>query len=203
MLVMFEVFYQAGTFAGLTSSMRCLVPIRSDERMRTDMPLWPTVAYWRRVAEGVSVDLEGREERLAIGSFWKGNVDVPSIIDCTLDGPTPEHQQRAQIAVESLKRCGGIVLIAHSQLPGMFEDAVDRMKADLVRLGRRLEDIPVVVQANFQDVEDSLLPADLGALVGIPAHLCVPSVANKCIGVRETLSLLLREIRSRTASTRG
>lgn len=194
---MFEIFYQSGTFAGLTSSMRCLVPIASAERLRPDIPSLPTMTYWKRLADGVTIELDGREERVAIGSFLKGNLDIPSIIDCVRDGPTPEHREHAQLAVQSLRRCTGMILIGHSQLPGMFQDAVDRVRADLARLDRSLDDIPLVVQANFQDLEGVPSPADLGALVGVPAHLCVASVANECIGVREALAVLLREIRSR------
>lgn len=194
---MFEIFYQAATFAGLTSSIRCLVPIRVDERIRPDIPSSPRMAYWKRVAEGVSVDLEGRQERVAIGSFRKGNMHIPSIIDCITNAPTEEHRQQAEVAVESLKHCAGAILIGSSQFPGMFEDAVERFRADFERLGRRLDDIPIVVQANFHDIEGVPPPENLGALVGVAARLCVPSVANKCIGVREALSLLLREIRSR------
>ena len=198
---MVEVFYHAAPLAGLTSSMHCLVPIRLEEQVRPDLPRWPTMAYWRRIAAGVTVELNGNEERLAIGSFRKGNMDLPSIVDATRDAPTLEHREQATIAVRSLQRCEGVLLICHSQFPGLFQDAVDNLRADLQRIGRRLEDIPTVVQATFQDIEGVPSPGSLGALVGISEYFCVPSVAANCIGVREALSLLLSVVRSRGSRT--
>lgn len=163
------------------------------------------MAYWRRLAEGVTVDVDGQREHLAIGTFWRGSMWAPSVIDCMDHAPTQEHQRQAALAVDIMKRCSGVVLLCRSDMPARAEEAREHLEADFARLGRRLFDVPVILQATFQDLETGFdrrhTPEELGALIGVAERLCVASVANKCIGVREAVSLLLKEIRSRTAST--
>jgi hypothetical protein len=184
--------------------MHCLCPIRVEERLSADVPDWPTIAYWKRLAAGVSVNVDGREENLAIGLFRTGSLHLPSVVDCIHTGPTPDHRMQAQLAVDSMKRCAGVVVVFRSDMPAMAEVRMETLRADFRRVGRRLEDLPVVLQATFQDQDapevEVVSAVALGATVGIPADLCVPSVAHKCVGVREALSTLVRRIRSRAAS---
>lgn len=194
-----NVYYQGGALAGLTSSMRCLVPMTDEESALLMAPDRPNLAYWRRLTHGVTISLDGRDERLTIGSCWTGSMSPSSVVEWAEGGaPTTDHQVQARLAVDAMKRCDGVIVIANSQSPYLLEYVVEDLRADFLRVGRRFEGIPIVLQANFQDIPTAASPAALGALVGVPAHLCVPSVANKCIGVREALSLLLREIRSRS-----
>jgi hypothetical protein len=199
---MIHVYYDAGSLAGLTSSMRCLVPLRGDERQARATDSWPAIAYWRRLAGGVTIELDGQQEEVAIGAFRTGSLYLPSVVDCMDHAPTPELHAQAMLAVESMRRCAGVVLVYRSNMRDSLQFGVEDLRADFARVGRRLEDVPIVLQATFQDeLADAanVLPASvLGAAVGIPERLCVPSVANECVGVREALSLLLQEIRAQT-----
>lgn len=199
---MLHVYYDGGPLAGLTSSLTYLITPRPDELERADMPRWPKMAYWRRLAAGVKVELDGEVEELAIGTFRRGSLYLPSVVACTEDASTAEQKVQAQLAVQSLRHCAGVVLVYRSHNTNPLVVGVDQLRADFARIGRQLEDVPVVLQATFQDADWSelLTPADLGAAVGIPSRLCVPSIATKGNGVREALSVLLKEIRSRAGA---
>lgn len=178
--------------------MRCLVPIRDDEREFPNVEWVGSDAYWRRLVDGVVCEIDGRPESFQIGAVCRHNLIIPSIVEYAQTGTSDELRLQAARAVPILEACEGIVVVCRSNAPERLEEAMDELDGDLRRVGRTRQQLPIVLQATFQDVAGVLSPAALGKTVGIRPHLCVASVANKCIGVREALSLLLQEIRSRT-----
>ncbi len=93
-----------------------------------------------------------------------------------------------------LRRADGLVFVADSQVDRLEDNraAWQDMEESLARMGRRLNDFPLVVQFNKRDLP-GVLPAEaLKEALGAGQYPCYEAVATQGVGVPETLHAALR-----------
>jgi hypothetical protein len=98
-----------------------------------------------------------------------------------------------------LQGADGIVLVVDSQrnrLPDNLRTWIELQKL-VARMGHRVDDFPMVVQFNKQDLPGALPPDTLRGLLGSNGARCFPAVATQGIGVLDTLKAIIGILTSR------
>jgi hypothetical protein len=95
-----------------------------------------------------------------------------------------------------LKGADGIVYVAHAAPAESVavRDGFTELLAQMNSLGLDLSQVPIVVQANFQDLPGALDEKALAALLTVPGITVHPATAARGQGVLETLATVVRKV---------
>ena len=98
-----------------------------------------------------------------------------------------------------LQGADGLILVVDSQrhrLPDNLRTWIELQKL-ITKMGHRMEDFPMVVQFNKQDLPEALPPDTLRGLLGSTGARCYPAVATQGIGVLDTLKAMIGMLTAR------
>ena len=98
-----------------------------------------------------------------------------------------------------LKDVDGLVFVADSSKERMQNNrhSFYEMGKQLKELGKSLNNVPLILQCNKQDMRDAVPSSDIGRLLGIPNELTVPAVATSGQGTAETLKKIISSVVSK------
>jgi signal recognition particle receptor subunit beta len=97
-------------------------------------------------------------------------------------------------ALRRLSNANGIIFVADSQDVRSQHNtgALARLRADLLRYGVSLDELPVVFQLNKRDLSGIMEPEDMKAQLNTRHCSYVETVASQCRGVLSAVESLLR-----------
>ena len=110
---------------------------------------------------------------------------------CTVPGQIAHDRVRQMV----LRHVDGIVLVVDSQRERAQQniESIYNLQANLRLLGSDPAALPMVVQFNKRDLPTAVSVPTLGAILGVPENVpCVEAIANRGVGVFETLKAILR-----------
>ncbi|WAS90792.1 ADP-ribosylation factor-like protein [Nannocystis punicea] len=115
----------------------------------------------------------------------------------------PGHKSLEPRRAHILRGADVVVLVCDSAVSGQ-DSAREMLDSLREHLGRRAEHVPLIVQANKQDLGNAMLPHELGAALGLDADVpVIGAQASAGIGVRETavgaIRAAVRQMKQRTA----
>jgi len=95
-----------------------------------------------------------------------------------------------------LKGADGIVFVAEADPTkcAATKSAFTELLGQMNSLGLDLSQVPIVVQANFQDLPGALDEAVLQQLLAVPGITVQPATAVRGVGVLETLATVVRKV---------
>lgn len=163
----------------------------------------PEIVYWGPPLSGRSSNLRVLASRLGgevardagilrVRTKAAGGEIVMKAIESPL---YDERQYRAFTAAAD-----GFVLVVDAQRWQLEANRsyVSLLRRFLKESGRSLDDLPVVVQVNKSDVENSFTPAELLDLLELKSYPFVSAVAESGLGVEATLDALIQQLAART-----
>ncbi len=109
----------------------------------------------------------------------------------TVPGQVRYNNTRKQV----LKGVDGVVFVADSQRAAAEQNefSYENLKENLQEVvGKDIEDIPLVIQCNKQDLGDVMAPRELARLLGAEHRNYIKAIASQGEGVLETLRLITR-----------
>ena len=95
-----------------------------------------------------------------------------------------------------LRRADAVVFVVDSQAARLEDNqtAWGDMEAQLGRMHRPLDSLPVIVQLNKRDLPDALPTAELRAALALGVRPCIEAVAIQNQGVSQTLHAAMRAL---------
>lgn len=116
------------------------------------------------------------------------------------DAFAPSVPPQVAAEVTQLKTVNGLIFVIDSRAfrmeAGANQDALVVLRRDLAALGRTLDELPVVFQANFRDQPDAVTMSEVRRQFALPRCEYSETNAENSVGVVETLTRLLMMLRA-------
>ncbi len=146
---------------------------------------------------GELVSLKTHEDRTLYFDFMQleiGRVGglTPKIQLFTVPGQVYYEASRRIV----LRGVDGIVFVADSAMNRLSAnlDAWENMKMNLAALGMSLDTLPLVVQLNKRDLENTVPSSTLKEMLQTEPHPCFEAIAYRGKGVLETLKAIVNSV---------
>lgn len=174
--IVVEVVYDGPALAGKTTNLKRLCSFFTEHRrseLYTTENAGERTVYldWLQLEGGV---VAGRKLRCQL---------------ITVPGQTVLSRRRWQL----LKRADVIVFVLESTRRGV-DDALSMVETVRRYASEQERDVPLVIQANKQDMPGALPAAEVARRLAVPVDRVVPARADSGVGVRETVVLAIRAI---------
>jgi len=190
---MTSIYFHSARLSGCTTTMLKLVPMEAEEKHPL-LSTRPSMSYWKRLHRGIPMSFGTTHTSVSISTFRKGNLSVDSIVEFVNNAPNQELRDSASMALDGIKKADGIVILSRSDDLEFFRYHFENIEANFSLLGRNVHDIPLVVQATFQDDEDAFHPSEIASELGLEEKFCFASCPPKGQNVREPLAKLIEMI---------
>jgi len=138
------------------------------------------------------VKLDTQGERTLVFDFTTKKVKVGDITVSFALYTVPGQDIYKDIRLTVLRGVDGLVFVVDSQKERLTENInfYNLLKADLLRLGKSLGDVPLVFQYNKMDLPNTLSYQELEKSINVDRYPSVCASAIKGEGVLETFKLL-------------
>jgi len=138
------------------------------------------------------VRLDTQGERTLVFDFTTKKVKVGDITVSFALYTVPGQDIYKDIRLTVLRGVDGLVFVVDSQRERLAENVnfYSLLKADLLRLGKSLGDVPLVFQYNKMDLPNTLSYQELEKSINVDRYPSVCASAIKGEGVLETFKLL-------------
>ena len=172
-----KIVYYGPGLSGKTTNLEMLSRLLNPER-RGDLMVLDTVGDRTLFFDWMPVDL---------GKIRGFDVKIQLF---TVPGQVRYNATRKRV----LEGVDGLVFVVDSQAEALEQNmfSLENLRENLQELGRKLEEIPMVVQYNKRDLPTALPVEDLAEHLGLEKYPHVESVAAEGKGVLETLRLIVR-----------
>ncbi len=174
-----KIVYYGPGLAGKTTNLQ-YIHGHTNPRMRSDL-----------------ISLKTRGERTLFFDFLQlelGEVKglKPRFSLYTVPGQTYYAASRKLV----LQGVDGVVLVLDSRRDRLADNrrSTAALERDLKQMHRQLEDFPLVLQCNKQDMPNALAPEVLKAQLGWNGTPCFASVATLGLGVLDTLKAIIHQV---------
>jgi signal recognition particle receptor subunit beta len=169
-VISLKVVYYGPTMSGKTTNLEKLASLNGLKLMK--------------------IDTKG--DRTLVFDFSTKTVQVGDMTASFALYTVPGHEIYKDIRVTVLKGVDGIVFVADAQEHRLNENIefFNLLKEDLPKVGKRYEEVPVVIQYNKMDLPNTLPFEVLEEKINKDKLPSVCAIAIKGEGVVETLSLL-------------
>lgn len=150
--------------------------------------------------EGLSITkIDTQEERTLVFDFSTKKVKVGDLTLSFALYTIPGQDIYKDIRLTVLKGVDGIVFVVDSQRERLKEniDFYKQLKADLIRIGKNPEDIPIVLQYNKRDLPNSMSCEELERVLNIDKRPSLGAAALKGEGVIETYKAVENQLISK------
>jgi|UniRef100_A0A7C2ZDB0 signal recognition particle receptor subunit beta len=138
------------------------------------------------------VRLDTQGERTLVFDFTTKKVQVGDITLSFALYTIPGQDIYKDIRLTVLRGVDGLVFVVDAQRERLAENVnfYSLLKADLLRLGKSLADVPLVIQYNKMDLQNALSYQELERYINVDSYPSVCASAIKGEGVLETLKML-------------
>ncbi|MCS7171195.1 MAG: ADP-ribosylation factor-like protein [Aquificaceae bacterium] len=143
--------------------------------------------------EGLSLmKLDTQGEKTLVFDFATKKVEVGDLTLSFALYTIPGQDIYKDIRLTVLRGVDGLVFVVDSQRERLKENInfYNLLKADLLRIGKRLEDVTVVFQYNKMDLPTSLGYEELERSINVDQHPSVCASAVRKEGILETFKVL-------------